>query len=111
MGEVDKERQAFQGLIAEEHIARYRANRTFIGVDGISLQNGLSANSEREAGTAIAMARQAKTTYLLYDSSKVETEKYLYFGPLSLLDVLITDNEARSEVVVTYQQAGVVVLE
>ena len=41
-GEVDKERQAVHGLMAEEHIARYRANRAFIGVDGISLAKGRS---------------------------------------------------------------------
>ena len=109
-GEVDKERQAIHGLMAEEHMARYRANRAFIGVDGISLQHGLSANSEREASTAIAMARQSEQTYLLCDSSKLETEKYLYFAPLTLFDVLITDNEAPPDVVAAYRQAGVIVM-
>ena len=109
-GEVDKERQAIHGLMAEEHMARYRASRAFIGVDGISLQHGLSANSEREASTALTMARQAEQTYLLCDSSKLETEKYLYFAPLTLFDVLITDNEAPPDVVAAYRQAGVTVM-
>ena len=109
-GEVDKDRQAIHGLMAEEHMARYRANRAFIGVDGISLQNGLSANSEREASTAVAMARQADKTYVLCDSSKLETDKYLYFAPLSLFDVLITDDKAPSEIVAAYRQAGVTVM-
>ncbi|MFD2936988.1 DeoR/GlpR family DNA-binding transcription regulator [Spirosoma flavum] len=106
-GELDKERQAVHGLIAEDHIARYRANRAFIGVDGISLQHGLSANGEKEASTAIAMARQTEKVYLLCDSSKLETDKYLYFAPLSLFDVLITDNEAKLEMVATYRKAGI----
>ncbi|RYC69923.1 DeoR/GlpR family DNA-binding transcription regulator [Spirosoma sordidisoli] len=109
-GEVDKDRQAVHGLMAEEHIARYRANRAFIGVDGISLRKGLTANSEREASTAVAMARQAETTYLLCHSAKLETEKYLYFAPLTLFDILITDNEARPDVVDAYRQAGVTVM-
>ncbi|MBC3786041.1 DeoR/GlpR family DNA-binding transcription regulator [Spirosoma utsteinense] len=109
-GEVDKERQAIHGLIAEEHMARYRANRAFIGVDGISLKNGLSANGEREAGTAMMMARQSQMTYLLCDSSKLETDKYLQFAPLSLFDVLITDAEAPDETVAAYKQAGVTIL-
>ncbi|WP_080240994.1 DeoR/GlpR family DNA-binding transcription regulator [Spirosoma rigui] len=109
-GEVDKERQAIHGLIAEEHMARYRANRAFIGVDGISLANGLSANGEREASTAMAMARQSETTYLLCDSSKLESEKYFQFAPLSLFNVLITDNEAPTGTVAAYQRAGVTIL-
>ncbi len=109
-GEVDKERQAVHGLMAEEHIARYRANRAFIGVDGISLAKGLSANSEKEASTAVAMAKQATTTYLLCDSSKLETEKYFYFAPLTLFNVLITDDEANPEQIGAYRRAGVSVL-
>ena len=110
-GEVDKERQAVHGLMADEHLNRYRANRAFIGVDGISLQNGLSANSEKEAATAVAMARQSEKVYLLCDSSKLETNKYLYFAPLSLFDVLITDNEANPEVVAAYREAGVTLMQ
>lgn len=109
-GEVDKERQALHGLMVEEHIARYRANRAFIGVDGISLKNGLSANGEREASTATAMARQSEKVYLLCDSSKLETDKYLKFAPLSLFNVLITDNEATFEIVDAYRQAGVTLI-
>lgn len=109
-GEVDKERRAMHGLIAEEHIARYRAHRAFIGVDGISLQNGLSANGEKEASTATAMARQTEKVYLLCDSSKLETDKYLYFAPLSLFDVLITDQEAKPDVMTAYRQAGITLI-
>lgn len=109
-GEVDKERQAVHGLIAEEHMARYRANRAFIGVDGISLQHGLSANSEKEASTATTMARQTDKVYLLCDSSKLEMDKYLNFAPLSLFDVLITDSEAQPEIVAAYRQAGITLI-
>ncbi|UFH56466.1 DeoR/GlpR family DNA-binding transcription regulator [Spirosoma sp. KNUC1025] len=109
-GEVDKERQAVHGLIAEEHLARYRANRAFIGIDGISLQNGLSANSEKEASITLAISRQSEKVYLLCDSSKLETDKYLYFAPLSLFDVLITDKEANPELVDAYRRAGVTLM-
>lgn len=109
-GEVDKERQAVHGLIAEEHMARYRANRAFIGIDGISLLNGLSANSEKEASVTLTIARQSEKVYLLCDSSKLETDKYLYFAPVSLFDVLITDKEAQPELVDAYRQAGVTLM-
>ena len=109
-GEVDKDRQAVHGLVADEHIARYRANRAFIGAGGISLQNGLSTNGEREASTTIAMAQQSEKTYLLCDSSKLETNKYVNFAPLSLFTVLVTDNLADADVLARYRQAGLTVI-
>ncbi len=106
-GEVDKDRQAVHGSMAGEHIARYHADRAFIGVDGISLANGLSANGEQEAHLTTAIARQASRVYLLCDSSKLETDKYLFFAPLSLVDMLITDAQVNAELADTYRQAGV----
>ncbi len=90
-GELDMERQAIHGRIAEEHIARYRADRAFIGVDGISPENGLSAFSEKEAGITLALAAQAAHTYLLCDASKLGKDKYLQFSGLEIIHTLITN--------------------
>jgi DeoR family transcriptional regulator, fructose operon transcriptional repressor len=109
-GEIDQQRQAVHGLIAEQHISHYRASRAFIGVDGISLATGLTANSEAEASTATAMAVHAERVYLLADSSKLERESYLQFAPLTLFNVLITDNQADAEVIERYRQAGISVI-
>jgi DeoR family fructose operon transcriptional repressor len=95
-GEVDKQRQAVHGKIAEEHISRYRVNKAFLGVDGISSENGLSAHSESEAGITLAAASHADITYLLCDISKIGKDKYLQFAPVSLVDVLVT-NEINGE--------------
>lgn len=106
-GEIDHQRQAVHGLVAEQHISHYRANRAFIGVDGISLATGLTANSEAEASTATAMATYADRVYLLADSSKLERDSYLQFAPLSLFDVLITDNEGEADILERYREAGI----
>ncbi|GAB3282279.1 DeoR/GlpR family DNA-binding transcription regulator [Larkinella harenae] len=109
-GEVDSKRQAVHGFMAHEHVARYRARRAFLGVDGISARHGLSAHSETEAGMTLAMAAQTETVYLLCDSSKLEKDKYVQFAPLSLVQVLITDEKAGSEVLALYRERGVRVL-
>ncbi|MEZ0541665.1 DeoR/GlpR family DNA-binding transcription regulator [Fibrella arboris] len=109
-GEIDKERQAVHGLMANEHIRRYRADRAFIGVDGISAANGLSANSEKEASTALAMAQQAGHVYLLCDSSKFEKENYLHFAPITLAHTLITDTEVPDSLVIKYKACGIQLL-
>ncbi|MGV3560655.1 DeoR/GlpR family DNA-binding transcription regulator [Larkinella arboricola] len=109
-GEVDAKRQAVHGLIAHEHIARYRAHKAFLGVDGISAANGLSAHSETEAGMTLAMAGQAEETYLLCDSTKLEKDKYMQFAPLSLVQTLVTDPDARPEILALYREQGVRVM-
>ncbi|GAB3326185.1 DeoR/GlpR family DNA-binding transcription regulator [Larkinella ripae] len=109
-GEVDAKRQAVHGLMANEHIARYRAHKAFLGVDGISAQNGLSAHSETEAEMTLAMAAQAAEVYLLCDSTKLEKDKYVQFAPLSLIQVLVTDSDASPSVLERYRKGGVRVL-
>lgn len=90
-GELDSKRQAIHGQIAVEHIKRYRADKAFMGVDGISVENGLSAASEKEAEITTAMAANAQQTYLLCDSSKLGKDKYLKFAPISIIQYLMTD--------------------
>ncbi|HEV7348307.1 DeoR/GlpR family DNA-binding transcription regulator [Telluribacter sp.] len=104
-GEVDPERLAVHGKIAEEHIARYRADRAFLGVDGISPGNGLSAHSEKEASMTLAVAAQATYTYLLCDASKLGKDKYLRYAPLTLAQVLITN--ADEELLQPYREKGI----
>ena len=109
-GEVDAERQAMHGTVAVEQLKRYRVDKAFLGVDGLSVQRGLSANSEQEAAVSLAVAGAARHVYLLCDASKLEQDKYFQFAPLSLVDTLITDARARPEVLAQYREAGLAVL-
>ncbi|MEI7583505.1 DeoR/GlpR transcriptional regulator, partial [Runella sp.] len=108
-GEVDNERQAVHGTMAIEHIQRYRVDKAFVGVGGISPENGLSAVSEREAEMTKAMSGNAEKTYLLCDSTKLGTDKYLAFAPLTIIDILIT-NEQAEEIINRYKKAGIKVV-
>ena len=90
-GELDDKRQAIHGKIAVEHIERYKADKAFVGIDGISIENGLSAASEKEAEITTAMSANARMTYLLCDESKLGKDMYLKFAPLTIIDVLVTN--------------------
>ena len=94
-GELDPDRQAVHGRIAEDHIGRYAADKAFLGIDGISAK-GLFANSEKEASLTTALAAHSKATWLLCDSSKIGRETYLRFAGLDLIDNLITDAPAAA---------------
>jgi DeoR family fructose operon transcriptional repressor len=91
-GEIVGERKAAYGLAAERSIATMHADKAFIGVDGLSLEGGLSSYDEQEAGVTKSMAEHAGRVYLLCDSSKIGKDSYIRFAPLSLFDTLVTDD-------------------
>jgi DeoR family transcriptional regulator, fructose operon transcriptional repressor len=109
-GEIDFERQAAHGKIAVEHFGRYRADKAFVGIDGISIKNGLSASSEKEAEITLALAQNARETYFLCDSSKLEKDRYFPFAPIDFVENLITDSLVLEEILKTYEAAGVRIL-
>jgi DeoR family fructose operon transcriptional repressor len=106
-GEFNTERQAVHGKIADEHIARYRATKAFLGVDGVS-RNGLFANSELEADITQAFAANSAKTYLLCDNSKIGKETYLNFGELSMINSIITNS--KSDELTYFMKQGVEVI-
>jgi DeoR family transcriptional regulator, fructose operon transcriptional repressor len=107
-GELDNKRQAIHGKIAIEHIERYKADKAFVGIDGISIENGLSAASEKEAEITTAMSANAQMTYLLCDASKLGKDKYLKFAPLTIIDVLVTNESSAT--LKSYQDLGIRIL-
>ena len=109
-GEVDAKRQATHGAVTTEHLRRYAVDKAFVGVDGISRQRGLSANSEKEASVFLAVAATAGHVYLLCDSGKLERDQYFQFAPLSAVGTLITDQQAPPDVLTGYRESGMQVL-
>jgi DeoR family fructose operon transcriptional repressor len=106
-GEFDAERQAVHGSMANEHISKYRAGKAFLGVDGIS-ENGLFANTEREASITTAFANNSAYTYLLCDAGKIGKESYLKFADLSLVNAIITDADMSK--LAGFKEQGIAIL-
>src|SRR5580658_10721881 len=106
-GEFDAERQAIHGKMAEYHISKYRANRAFLGIDGIS-PRGLFANSEKEATLTMALAANSASAWLMCDKSKIGKETYWQFSGLQLIGTVITD--ASPADCQFLQQAGIAVI-
>lgn len=106
-GEIDFERQATHGKMAVEHFQRYRADKAFVGIDGISLKNGLSASSEKEAEITMAISQNARETFFLCDSSKLEKDRYFPFAPLDFVQHLITDSKVSEGLLRNYRNVGV----
>lgn len=105
-GEIDRDRKASYGPKAEQAIREYHADRAFIGADGVSLANGLSSYDEKEGNITRRMAENADEVVLLCDSSKLETDSFSRFAPLSLVTHLVTDSGLAPEIRKQYTRHG-----
>jgi len=109
-GEIDDERQATYGSIAENNITMYHANKAFIGADGVSLNKGLSSYDEKEGVVTLKMIENSDEVFLLCDSSKVEKNSFVKFASITQIHHLITDREISPVPLKMYQDFGVEVI-
>jgi len=109
-GEIVNDRRSSQGPVAEKVLSAYRADKAFIGADGVSLKNGLSAYNEPEGLVSRKMADQAKEVYLVTDSSKLERDSFFKYAPLDCLTAIITDSRADGALVAGYRRQGIKVI-
>ena len=109
-GEIDIERQAIYGSIAENNIGLYHANKAFIGADGISLKKGLSSYDEKEGFITRKMMENSDEVLLLCDSSKIEKNSFVNFASIAGIHRLITDNLISREHLKMYRDHGLDVI-
>jgi DeoR family fructose operon transcriptional repressor len=106
-GEIDTERQAAYGSVAEETVGMYHAGKAFIGADGISLKKGLSSYDEKEGAITRMMMENSDEVFLLCDSSKIEKNSFVRFASIDKINHLITDRQISPEHLKMYRDAGV----
>ncbi len=109
-GDIVSDRKASYGAAAESLIDGYHADKAFIGADGISLKNGLSSYDEKEAHITRKMAENADKVFLLCDSSKIERDSFCRFAPVSLIDVLITEQRISEEDTYRYLENNISII-
>ena len=106
-GLLDKQRQAMHGQMAEEQVGGYRADKAFLGADGVSLDFGLSARSELERGNTLAMMKVSRQNFFLLDSAKFEKDAMIKISDWENVNHLITDRKLPEELAERYQEAGI----
>lgn len=109
-GELDNSRMALYGPMTENLLARYKADKAFIGAGGVSLKNGMSSSEEKEASITTKMAEAADKVFLLCDSSKIEKNSYFTYSSLSNIDLLITDAGILPEYLKLYKDNNINIL-
>jgi DeoR family fructose operon transcriptional repressor len=106
-GKIIPERRAIYGHVAVKQAADYHVQKAFIGTDGISLKNGLSAYDNNECNVSKTITNSADQVLLLCDSSKIEKESFYIFAPLSIIDTIITDNGIDTNIADNYKEKDI----
>jgi DeoR family transcriptional regulator, aga operon transcriptional repressor len=97
------------GPIAETSLEGLNLDLVFVGVDGISLRNGLTTHHEVEAHTNLALIDRARRVIVVADSSKIGEVAFARICDLSRAHELITDSGADPEALAAIEDAGVTV--
>jgi DeoR family fructose operon transcriptional repressor len=106
-GKIIPERRAIYGHVAVRQVADYHVQKAFIGTDGISLKNGLSAYDNNECNVSKTVTNSADKAFLLCDSTKIEKESFYIFAPLSIIDTIITDSDVDMNIAESYKEADI----
>ena len=88
---------ALVGPVADATIRSLHFDQLFLGVHGMDAHAGFTTPNLAEAETNRALISRAREVIVVADSSKWGTVGLADFGPLSVADVLITDDGLSAE--------------
>lgn len=94
------------GPLAEETLARLNLDMTFLGVDGIDMDEGLTTHHEVEAHTNRVMVERCRRVVIVADHTKIGQVRFAKICPLQRSHQLITDAAADPALVGKLRDAG-----
>ena len=97
------------GPVAEQALERLNLDVAFVGVDGISVEAGLTTHHEVEAHTNRALIERARRVIVAADSSKIGEVAFARICGLEVADEVVTDIAADRGEVEAIRAAGVTV--
>jgi DeoR family transcriptional regulator of aga operon len=97
------------GPLPEHIIPKINLDLAFLGVDGVTVDTGLTIHNDLEARTNELLMRRARRRIVLADHSKLGRVAFAQICPLQDIDELITDAQAVEADVATITAAGVLV--
>jgi DeoR family fructose operon transcriptional repressor len=102
---------SFVGGFAIRTLAQIYGSKAFIGVDGLSIEAGLTTPHHQEAEIARAMIEQTRgEVIVLADSSKIGGVSPFVTAPLEKADLVITDSGLPEEYRSALEERGVRVM-
>ena len=98
------------GPLAESTLVDINLDLVFVGVDGISLEAGLTTHHEVEARTNRDLINRSRHVTVVADSSKIGRIAFARICEIDRVDELVTDTTADASVVAGLEDAGLKVI-
>lgn len=101
---------ALVGPFADKALRSVNADILFLGVHGVHPRAGLTTPNLAEAETDHALVEMAQRVVLVADHTKLGVVALAKIAPLSMVDILITDEQSSGDVVREIELAGVQII-
>ncbi len=98
------------GPLAEKSIESFRANKAFLGTDGISINGGVTSGDIYTAKVTELMCRSANEIIIVADHTKIGKDSFSKYTDIKDIDKLITDKNTDSSYLNKISELGVEVI-
>jgi len=95
------------GNIAEQTYRNLHVDKAFLGIGGLSLEDGLTEYNLEDALVKQSLLKSAHQIIVVADGSKFGRTTFVSVGPLSCVDVIVTDSSAPADMVQALRQVGI----
>lgn len=100
------------GRDAVRQASRYMADKAIVTMDGVDPEAGLTTLRVEGADTLKSILERARFRIIVADITKIGTESFCHIGPVTIADVLVTnetDDEEKLRLLKKIEEAGVIV--
>ncbi len=101
--------RTIEGPITEKQIRQMHFDKSFLGVNGISLNLGLSNGSPIEASSKKAMIECSTKAYCLSESSKFDKASFYKIANFEKITAIITDQDLNDSLYNKYKQQAEII--
>lgn len=109
-GYLRPESLSLVGEAAENTLRSFRANKAILGIDGISLESGLTTFNFLEAGVKKRMIENSRELVIVADHTKFGRVCPLPVAPVERATVIVTDAGISQDWVTALRERGVTII-
>lgn len=99
------------GSIAVEMLRRFNVSKAFIGVNGLTVYDGLTTPDVDEAEIKRVMLTRATERFVLTDHTKFNRVALCQIAPISMVDYVITDRDIDPSLIPAYESNDIRIIQ